>query len=328
MAKFKVVRLKNLTPTHIGIGKNNYDFSADNLKSDTISSALAAMRAQRGEVDDIEQFLLSFSVSSAFPFYKDNYFLPKMQGKVSLRIEGQEEHVYRKKLKGVRYIESSLWGKLAEGDEVLIKDEQISQGFVVADLKQVSISESHVTQRVSVPRGDDSVAEPFFFEWKFFNPDAGLYVLVDCDDDRFEELLSLFEDLGQIGVGTDKSVGGGKFDIEQAELELPDIPSSTHMVMLSMYIPEYSELQIIDLEKSRYDLLLRGGFIAGSNNIDYRHLRKKSVYMFNTGSVLSTSSTLKGRVVNLRPEWNDDKMHPIYRSGKPFCLPVKISSHE
>lgn len=328
MAKFKVVKLKNLTPTHIGIGKNNYDFSADNLKSDTISSALAAMRAQRGEVDDIEQFLLSFSVSSAFPFYKAKYFLPKMQGKVSLKIEGQEEHVYRKKLKGVKYIESTLWSKLAEGHEVLIKDEQISKGFVVADLKHVSISESQVSQRVSVPRGDDSMAEPFFFEWNFFNSDAGLYVLVDCDDDRFEELLSLFEDLGQIGVGTDKSVGGGKFDIEQTELGLPDISSSTHMAMLSMYIPEYSELQTIDLEQSRYDLLLRGGFIAGSNNIDFRHLRKKSVYMFNTGSVLSTSSRLKGRVVNLRPEWNDDEMHPIYRSGKPFCIPVKMNSYE
>ncbi len=95
-----------------------------------------------------------------------------------------------------------------------------------------------------------------------------------------------------------------------------------------MYIPNPEEVKQLNLEKSRYELVLRGGYIAGSTNADFRHLRKKSVYMFNTGAVFATNHYLSGKIVDLRPEWNDESMHPIYRSGKPFFVPIKLNSNE
>ena len=78
MPTYKIIKLKNLTPLHIGTGKENqYDFSAADLHSDTLSAALAALRAQQGQADDIETFLQSFSLSSAFPYWNDICFLPK-----------------------------------------------------------------------------------------------------------------------------------------------------------------------------------------------------------------------------------------------------------
>ena len=68
--------------------------------------------------------------------------------------------------------------------------------------------------------------------------------------------------------------------------------------------------------------------MAGSAEEALGHLRKKSIYMFNAGSVFNTTNQLMGKVVDLHPKWNDERMHPVFRSGKPFYLPVKIANYE
>ena len=131
--------------------------------------------------------------------------------------------------------------------------------------------------------------------------------------------------LSDNGIGTDRNIGGGKFDVEFIDIDiLPTIQNPTSSMILSMYIPTKDELNSIDLEKSKYDLHLRGGYISGSEFEQFRHLRKKSIYMFGPGSVFATTQPLSGKVVDLRPVWNDDTMHCVYRSGKPFVVPVKL----
>ena len=65
MATYTLVKFKNMTPLHIGTGKENYDFSSSDLHSDTLSAALAALKMQVAEGDDLMSFLESFVVSSA-----------------------------------------------------------------------------------------------------------------------------------------------------------------------------------------------------------------------------------------------------------------------
>ena len=50
--------------------------------------------------------------------------------------------------------------------------------------------------------------------------------------------------------------------------------------------------------------------------------------MFNVGSVFASTQSIVGKVVDLKPEWNDDKMHPVFRSGKPFVVPKNINQNE
>lgn len=64
MATYTLVKFKNMTPLHIGTGKENYDFSSSDLHSDTLSAALAALKMQVAEGDDLMSFLESFVVSS------------------------------------------------------------------------------------------------------------------------------------------------------------------------------------------------------------------------------------------------------------------------
>lgn len=327
MATYTLIKLKNMTPLHIGTGKENYDFSSSDLHSDTLSAALAAMKMQKQSNADTKAFMESFIISSAYPFIGNHYFLPKPQGKVNIQVTDAEEYVSRKKLKRIKYIEINLWNDLIAGKELHVQTAQIKGSFLLENLSEKDFDipyKSQVNQRVTVPRDLDKDAEPFFFEWTYFQENAGLFCLLDVADKEKEDILDLFKQLGEVGLGTDKNIGGGKFEIEVAQLSISEVNTANAIMLLSLFIPTEEELPRLNLPNSRYELLQRGGYIAGSQDVMFRHLRKKSVYMFNIGSVFSTTIPIRGRVIDLRPDWQDKQLHPVFRSGKPFVVPIKM----
>ncbi len=317
-----IVKLKNLSPLHIGTGRENYDFSANVLQSDVISSALASIYATQIDSNGVEKFINSFIVSSAFPFIDDIFFLPAPNTKLNINVDNEEEHQYRKDLKKIKYIESTIWQSLVDGTSLTIERNQLQGSFLISKgfLNFKPPYKSQVNERVSIV-----IDSPFFFEWTYFRDNAGLYCILSCEEDFINIFKELFSMLSDNGIGTDRNIGGGKFDVEFIDIDiLPTIQNPTSSMILSMYIPTKDELNSIDLEKSKYDLHLRGGYISGSEYEQFRHLRKKSIYMFGPGSVFATTQPLSGKVVDIRPEWNDDTMHCVYRSGKPFVVPVKL----
>lgn len=329
MATFSIIKLTHLSPIHLGTGREATDSSAHILHSDTLSAALAAMRVQTQGAEGIKEFIESFVISSAFPFWHDHLYLPKPQGRIPVTVKGREESQVRKTLKGIQYIESTLWNLLIEGKTINVDEHQI-QHHILSDASPKGgipvFSRSQVNERVSVPRQEGEDTEPFFFEWNYYDQNAGLYVLTDAKADLLQELHSLFILLGEQGIGTDRNVGGGKFDVEDAgtiELGVSEEKSNAQM-LLSLFIPTQECLLSLHLEESTYSLLSRGGFMAGSNNESFRHLHKKSVYMFNTGSVFKATAPLQGKVVDLRPNWDSEEMHPVYRSGRPLSVPIYI----
>lgn len=326
MASYSIIKLKNLSPLHIGTGKENYDFAANKLHSDTISSALASMRVLQGKKDDIDKFLDSFAISSAFLFVGEKYFMPRPMENLNIDVLNHENHLVRKQLKKIQYIELSIWNKLVSGDKISIKDYQLQNEFLVDSEDFLSPNRQIVTQRVMVPRNIED-SEPFFFNWNFFKKDAGLYFITDASGEILNEITSLFSLLGEQGIGTDKNIGGGKFEIETDTITISDVQEANAKMLLSLYIPSEEELASIDLASSKYELLQRGGYIAGSEHFDFWHLRKKSIYMFNVGSILQSNAKLSGKIVDLKPtNYNDERMHPVYRSGKPLALPIKLTT--
>nr|WP_298674062.1 hypothetical protein [uncultured Prevotella sp.] len=339
MARFTRVLFYQMSPFHISKGTDEYDLSASEISSDMLSSALAAIRAGEGKTTDIASFLSSFTLSSAFPYCSGHYFLPRLEGRINVEIEGLDENVYRKQLKHVKYIESQLWEKLVSSPEkVKIDSSQICGEYLLGGVdKNFQKPITYVTsQRVCVPREGQGESDPFYFEWCFVRspkasertirqePEAGIYCLLHCPDGQKAELLDLFTKLGEEGFGSDKNIGGGHFKAKEENLEMDSLPDCNAQVLLSSYIPTHEELQGICLEKSRYQIQERGGFMSGSSEEQFRHLRKKSVYVFHTGSVLCSDQALKGQIVNLAPVWNDKKMHPVYRSGRAFSVGIKI----
>jgi CRISPR-associated protein Csm4 len=327
MAIYTVIKLKNLSPLHLGTGRENYDFSAAILQSDTLSASLAAMKAQNGERENLNEFLESFRISSAFPFYDDHFFLPKPIGKLNIEINGSSVSEFRKRLKKIQYIELNSWCSLMGGERLIASGLQVQSNFFLDEKSIVNFNKpsvNQVNQRVTISRDENSESTPFFFDWTYFDGRAGLYCLTDAEGILLDELVRLFKLLGETGIGTDKNIGGGKFEVETMTLDfsVPVEPNAT--ILLSLYIPAPEEVESLQLSEARYELLLRGGYIAGSSEVLFRHFRKKSIYMFGPGSVFQVKTNLCGTVVDLAPDWNDSRMHPVWRSGRPFCLPIKL----
>lgn len=326
MADCILIRLKNMSPLHIGTGKENYDFSASSLQSDTLSAALAAMKAQRGACEHLDEFLASFTLSSAFPYIGNRYFMPKPLGRVPVEITDGDEYIARKKIKKLKFIEWGLWRELVAGKKLSVKEKQLQGSFLLTngnDSYRECPYRTQVNQRVAVPLDEGRDAEPFFFEWTYFHENAGLFCLLQAPVALQNELIDLFRQLGEYGIGTDKSIGGGKFEIEAEPVSLPSVADADSVLLLSLYVPTEEELFKLQLKDSCYDLLSRGGYMAGSSEADFMHLRKKAIYMFNVGSIFKTTEPLEGKVVDLRPTWNDERLHPVFRSGKPFTILIK-----
>ena len=326
------IKLTNMSPLHVGTGRDSYDTASPVLSSDVLSSALASVRALKGKDKDLDVFLKSFTLSSAFPYDDENYFLPRPDGRLNIRVRNLQENEYRKSLKKVRFISEPIWLRLAKGEMIEIDEGQIHAEFLIAKpIQDYNVPMKRIAnQRVGVPRTGDKDAIPFMFEWTFFNHgknESGLYCLLECEDSVKDEVVSLFETLGTLGIGSDKTVGGGHFDIEVDEMEIPSLDGNA-VVLLSTYIPKEEEIGLLNLCESNYSIIKRGGFIAGSSNESIRHLRRKTIYMFNTGSVFMTDKALQGTIVDLSPEWSSDEIHPVFRSGRPLCINIKMYRNE
>lgn len=322
MPKYNIVKFKNMSPLHIGAGRDSYDTAATFLLSDTVSAALASIYAQQGG-GNVLDFMNSFTVSSAFLYSGKNYYLPKPMG----RIPGCNAEQVRKKAKKIKFVDYSVWSDLVASNELDISEEQMKGEFLVSKEDAAGFVPPYKTavqQRVAVPRDDGGDAEPFFFEWKYFEKDTGLFCLFQVDAKNEPLLKKLFERLGECGIGSDRSVGGGMFNVEFDTITLPDVADANAFMLLSQYIPTKEELTQISFQESKYELVLRGGYMAGSSNAGFRHLIKQAVYMFNTASVLKSAQMPTGRVVDLQPNWNNESMHPVYRSGRCLALPIKL----
>ena len=319
--RYKIIKLCNLSPLHIGTGHDDCSTSSNELPSDTLSAALVAMKAQLNDSIDAQAFMESFVISSAFPFIGKQLFLPKPMGR--LLVQRCNEELIRKKLKKVKYIEFSQWKEVIRGKALDIEEKQLSGEFLLdkeGNHKKPYIYQ--VNERVAVSR-DGGDATPFYFKWQYHSPDAGLFCLIDCSEDAFAEIKKLFELLGETGIGSDKSVGGGKFEIAADEIELPEVQDADSTLLLSYYIPTKEEIEQIDLEASQYEITKRGGYMAGSSVPAFQHLLKKTVYMIKSGSLINGVHCLKGKIADVTPHWNDQRIHPTLRSGCPIVLPIK-----
>ncbi len=161
----------------------------------------------------------------------------------------------------------------------------------------------------------------------YFEQNAGLYFILQEDEPGITgRIFSCLKFLEDHGLGTDRSVGHGFFKYDESTLELYEAENPNAVITLGLYCPLKEELQSEILEKSRWRLMERGGYMSGSIYPKFRHLRKKKVYMFTEGSMFHTPS-LKGKIVDLRPEWNDPDMHPVWRDGRPLCVPFQINQN-
>ena len=347
MATHRIIRMKFESPLHLarGIG-GAYDTAEDRLRSDTISGAIAAIYAATEPGADVRAFMQTYKVSSAYPFMGSHYFLPKPFGYRDLSILKKDEHEQRKALKGIQYFETGSWQKAIAGETLEVCEERIAREGLLYDQpiqkddknKPLRLFVSELQQKVWIARTDgntivnpkgkdheksESTSDPYFFDRTYFHKDAGLYFMVEAKDEVYRQLLALMENLGVVGIGSDKSVGNGQFTAEAGEIKLNTPAATSKIMLLSSAVPLKEEIQDGCLGKSAYQLVKRGGFMAGTSVDSFRHLRKKPVYMLTEGSLIACSQ-MQGQIVDVTPAWNDPLMHRVFRDGRAFYVPVNL----
>lgn len=331
MATLKICKLHFTSPLHIGDRKNDdYGISRRTIASDTMYAAMTAVLAKTG-VSLPADGDLGFTISSLFPYYQETaaspsvYFFPQPLQAQMVHLEDLGD---RKKVKKVKWLDTQYYERVLNGVRLFdnncedigsIHGEYLTKQDIPSDFIK-----SQVVQRVTLKsRVGTEDALPFYVDRIAFRDESGLYFIVAGDTQLLEQAMTL---LRLEGIGTDRNVGHGFFDFEFTELNvnLPD--HAQHAVSLSLLIPESKEQfeTLVDSDLVAYDIERRGGWIT---TYPFQTLRKNAIYGFTSGSVFSRdikSVETCGRIVNLRPdvEFTDDKLHPIWRSGKSLLLPI------
>lgn len=326
MPSYNIIKLYFRSPVHFGRGIGEvYDHSNDMLHSDTLSGALASAYAQLFGGKDIIEFIKRFSLSSAFPFYKNRFFFPKPMVWLNLKVNGENELKLPKKVKKLEYIEKEIFENILTGANIEVNPSRfIFNGkYLMSRGEDLPVFiKSEVQQRVTVSRDGKGESVPYYLERIYFDKEAGLFFLIEFKDEQVvSKIKSCLNSLADTGLGTDKSVGNGQFsyEINEINFNLPQNPN--RMLLFSLYCPGENELIDILDDDCAYLLEKRGGYIAGAGPEKFRHLRKKSVFMFKEGSVFPNVE-ITGRIIDLRPDWNDEELHQVYRDGRPFILPL------
>lgn len=336
----KIIRLHFTTPVHLGLGLGEeYDRLSPKLHSDTLKSALASAYVELYGEEKAWDFFRSFRVSSAFPFIENECFIPKPFMRLPLECPHLNENRLSKLIKKLEFLSADIFNRILAGETVRFEKKQLSPDGKILSTKELKCNayQSYLRQRVTIRehagRGKPEATEqqnratPFYMDFMYFEKNAGLYFMLQEDEPNFSariESCLLF--LADQGLGTDRSVGSGLFSHSKENLELYAVENPDAVITLGLYCPLKEELQPGMLENSRWQLMERGGYMSGSVYSRFRHLRKKKVYMFTEGSMFYAPS-LEGKIVDLRPEWNDPDMHPVWRDGRPVCVPLRINQN-
>ena len=344
--QFKLIKLYFKGGLHLSQGKtDNYDSGQLRLHSDTLKSALfinalrlnPGLREKKGFKHQ-RSFFEKFKLSSAFPFVdapaKSLFFLPKPKMPIEINIEGEQADL--KLTSKIEYIEKSTLQIISSKDNINAKTENFTANkkfFALGHkLKDTEIFTTSTQQHVAIPRGGNQDGTSFFVENIFFGENAGLYFLVSLksEEEKFwNQVKACIKLLGDSGIGTDKSTGGGQFEAKFEELPFKWQSSALtgKQMNLSLYWPQQSEVDYFD--HASYSLIKRGGFIANAGNHHHLSIRKQSVYMFEEGSLFTAEAELKGRLGDLSPNKNalikaeiPALNHPVWRDGQAIFIPL------
>ena len=336
---FKVYKLHFTAPIHIGDERDDYGSSQKYLHSDSLYAALTSVLASVGYAIP-EDGDLGFQISSLFPFYQKSkdykavFFFPKLKKQSVSPPKFQE---IAKQIKKVEWIDLESFTCLINGQNYMSENPEITKNclksnfFTKINLSVDGFIHSEVAPRVQVPRyridGYATDAEPFYMERVFFKDYSGLFLMATGDNlDLLDKALHI---LKNEGIGTDRTIGQGFFELEPDTIEIIHNESDT-VTNLSLFCPESKDqLDEMLLENGEnvvaYDFKKRGGWITTS---PFNTFRKNSVYMFTEGSIFyqqkRTGVMTKGAIVDLKPRSVNGLNHSVFRSGKAIFIPVKI----
>jgi CRISPR-associated protein Csm4 len=337
----KIVKLRFSSALHLSKGKPTYDTSDELLHSDTLKSAIfvAACSAMPNKAN--EEYFKSFHVSSAFPYLCDELFFPKPLMHRLAFVE-DKTNPQAKSIKKIEWVGQKIFN-----DIVCCGKQEISKAMLIAGdsivsttvkeldakkRKDIVLWKRAVTQRVHVPNDKAVESTPFFLDKIFFAEGAGLYFLLEAKDNDLKDILTAINVLGKTGVGLQRNIGNGQFEIESVnDFSFPEPKEPNACLNLSLFCPnDKKELAPMLTDNCAYRLIERGGWLSSPMDEANTTLRKKTVTMFKESSVFGSDTeggnvfTLGNDLIDLTPEDRKDIGHSVWRDGKAIFLKIKL----
>jgi CRISPR type III-A-associated RAMP protein Csm4 len=323
-----LIRLRPTGPWRIGPDSGDRDRVERIFHSDALFSAVTSAIARLGGLEEwldatarTEEPAVRFS--SCFPFQGDTRFI------VAPRNVWPPPASPKVRWKGARFtpldvVKSLLSGRAIGEDKWTIDGPSeclvpMSSNPVTGPFR-VAVHTSAAMDREGVAVAPHSTA------CLEFTPGSGLWFLAAFSDDAARErwtgpLTGAIRLLADSGMGGERSRGWGRFEmpeIRSGDLSqlLFDSPGSGAYWLLSLFHP--AESDGVDWNQGNYAIATRVGRVeseAGWGEI------KQSTRMIAEGSVLVSSSDLRGSVKDVAPE---GFAHPVYRSGHAIAIPVPL----
>lgn len=324
-------RLSFNAPLHISNEREDLATGEAFVHSDTLYAAVLFAMQKLGRKDwinDLTDHGPAVAFSSLFPYYGEQYFLPRPLYTPAMRYSPLEDTAVKKKIKKSAWVDSDIFCDLLSDREPAFHGERNFSGpfWSARNLPETGIIRSGVVPRVTVPRDSGEDTRIFYIQRHYFATDAGLYVLASFDNEETKRrVTAALRLLGDEGLGTDRNIGHGRFTLSEAQpFSLPLTPSHRMAVCLGLFCPE-NETQLNAMLQGQglgYDLIRRGGWLSEP----YLTWRKKTLYMFTAGSVFAapdaTGAFVAGKQEDLRPTSTPVPVsHPVWRSGRTIFIP-------
>lgn len=317
--------LRVLGPIHLGTGRPGDLGEVEKFpRSDTLAAALVSLwghvtNASASEVTSIAAEP-PFAVSSAMPVLADGEpLLPLPVGLGERLAQGVPE--VRKELRRTRFARAATIRKaVVEGDFAGARAQLRDTEREVA----ASMGEESRT-RLAVDRLGGGPIEGLLFDFGTvrLRDGARLGVVADLGDGSarapFEAALRL---LGDCGIGGDRSVGCGAFEVESVSKFDPRLGEGARLV-LSLLHPTPREIGegLLD-DPASYRLVPRGGWLTVPGAAS---LRRKRVNMLEEGSMVRDLGVRSygdsPRVLDALPELG--LTHPVHRPGRAVTVPIR-----
>jgi len=312
-------------------------WSSDSLFA-ALTARLALLEGAQAVADWMQPFLNHappFLLTSLFPLAGEVRFFPvplaatlpndrpltaEVRPKDLKRVQFVSEKLYRQLLGGKSLVDIEPFSRKLQGGKIwLTKEERQQLPESPQKGEPFTLWKVEKRPRVTVGRAPETSAL-FHVGAVHFAPECGLWFGVQWLAASANKTLfvNLLLDLGEAGLGAERSVGYGKGIFAQGgALALPD--PEQWWTSLSRYLPRAEEMNAFQDTHAAWKVETLGGWLDSPQK---RGQRRRALNLVQEGATFGTPDGVRppfGRVADVCPRYSQGEEepvpHPVYRSG-------------